>query len=543
MAGGGARHRSGTAPCTEEARDEASGNFRPAVLLVAALLGGLVWSGEATHGGAATMQPRAFEVMEATIPELQAALTAGTVTSRQLVARYLARIEAYDRQGPALNAVSVVNRNALAEAEALDAERRARGPRGPLHGIPVIVKDNYDTADMQTAAGSILMKDWLPPDDAFVVRRLREAGAIIIAKSNMHEWAYGITTVGSLFGQTRNPYAPGRNPGGSSGGTGAAIAASFAAVGLGSDTCGSIRLPAAHNSLVGIRATQGLASRGGIVPLAHSQDIGGPIGRTVTDVAILLDAIVGYDPDDPQTAESVGRIPRSYTEFLQLTGLRGARIGILTDLFGTDPADAEVAGIVRAALDEMRALGAEVVEVSIPNLSPLLVGAGVIREEFRADLAAYLAARPTAPIKTLKEVVDSGQFHPMVRDVLVAAQNVDELDPKDYLEKLVRRGAIRQTALAAMADHNLDALAYPPIRRKAAPLGEAQPGNNCVLSATSGLPAIVVPAGFTEDGLPVGVELLGRAWGEGQLIRLAYAYEQGTRHRRPPTSTPPLGGP
>jgi len=254
----------------------------------------------------AQMHTQPFELIEASIPQLQSALSTGIVTSHDMATQYLARIEAYDQHGPALNAISVINSKALAEADARDAERRAGVRRGPLHGIPIIVKDNYDTKDLQTAAGSKSLAGWIPPDDAFLVTKLHEAGAIIIAKSNMHEFAYGITTLGSLFGQTHNPYALNRNPGGSSGGTGAAIAANFAAAGMGSDTCGSIRIPASHNSLVGIRGTQGLASRSGIIPLSSTQDIGGPITRTVTDAAIMLDAIVGYDPTDPQTAGSVG---------------------------------------------------------------------------------------------------------------------------------------------------------------------------------------------------------------------------------------------
>jgi amidase len=335
--------------------------------------------------------PRSFELMEATIPQLQAALTAGTVTSTDLVGMYLARIEAYDQKGPALNAISVTNKNALSDAAKLDAERRAGRSRGALHGIPVIVKDNYDTADMQTAAGSGALAGWVPPDDAFLVQKLHDAGAIIIAKSNMQEFAYGIITVGSLFGATRNPYALDRNPGGSSGGTGAAIAANFAAVGMGSDTCGSIRIPASHNSLVGIRGTQGLASRSGILPLSHTMDMGGPIGRSVTDVAVVLDAVVGYDPNDPPSSASVGNIPTSYTDFLQLTGLRRARIGLVTALLGSEPDDAQVATVIRAALSEMKGSGAEIIEIAIPNLTELLTDPGgpgslIIRHDFKFDL-------------------------------------------------------------------------------------------------------------------------------------------------------------
>ena len=485
--------------------------------------------------------------MEATIPELQAALATGTVTSRDLVSMYLARIEAYDHKGPALNAISVTNQKALAEADALDAERRAGASRGPLHGIPVVVKDNYETTGMQTADGSTALAGWLPPDDAHLVKRLRAAGAIIIAKTNMHEFAYGILTVGSLFGATRNPYALDRNPGGSSGGTGAAIAANFAAVGMGSDTCGSIRIPAFHNSLVGIRGTQGLASRVGIIPLSSTQDIGGPIGRSVTDVAIVLDAIVGYDPADPQTAASVDNIPKSYTDFLQLNGLRGARIGIVTSLFAADSEDVEIATVVRAALNEMKSQGADLVEIKIPGLTELLTdrlgGSLIIRQDFKFDFNSYLAARPTAPVHSLEEVLASGKFHPIVKDQLNTSQSIDSRDTKEYLEHRLKRDVLRETILKAMADNRVDALAYPTIRRKANLIGQAQLGTNCRFAANSGLPAIVVPGGFTPDGLPVGVELLGRSWSEPQLIKLAYAYEQATNHRRPPPTTPALAGP
>jgi amidase len=492
----------------------------------------------------AQMHTQSLELIEANIPELQWALTSGIATSHDLVARYLARIDAYDQRGPALNAISVTNSKALAEADARDAERRAGARGGPLHGIPIIIKDNYDTSDLQTAAGSRSLAGWIPPDDAFLVTKLREAGAIIIAKSNMHEFAYGITTLGSLFGQTRNPYALDRNPGGSSGGTGAAIAANFAAAGMGSDTCGSIRIPASHNSLVGIRGTQGLLSRSGIIPLSRTQDIGGPIARTVTDAAIMLDAIVGYDPNDPQTAASVGNTPKSYTDFLQLTGLRGARIGLLTALLGTDPADGEVASVVRGAVDVMSGQSVEIVDVTIAGLADLLTdranGFLVLRQDLKFDLNAYLAARPSAPVRTLEEILASGKFHPAVEMNLRNSQAVESRDTQEYFAHIVKRNTLRESILKAMVDNHVEALAYPTIRRKTNIIGETQVGTNCQLSANSGLPAIVVPGGFTPDGLPVGLELLGRAWSEPQLIKFAYAYEQATRYRRPPPSTPAL---
>ena len=505
----------------------------------AGVLGSALLMFNLTSASNVNAQPR-FEFMEATIPQLQAALSTGTITSRDLVAAYLARIEAYDKRGPALNAISVVNTRALDEAAVMDAERDAGKSLGPLHGIPIIVKDNYETAGMQTANGSLSMAGFVPPDDGTLVRKLRAAGAIIIAKSNMHEFARGITTVGSLFGATRNPYALDRNPGGSSGGTAAAIAANFAAVGMGSDTCGSIRIPAFHNSLVGIRGTQGLESRAGIIPLSSTQDMGGPIGRSVTDIAIVLDAIVGYDPLDAQTAASVGNVPKNYTDYLQLAGLRGARIGLLTDLLGSEPEEAEVATIVRGAMKEMNGQGAQVLEVALPGWKDHVDDGTVQNIDFKFDLNAYLASRPGAPVHSLEEVISSGKFHKTLDMVLRNAQAREARETNEYFQHKNMREMLRQSILKVMADDNLDALAYPTIRRKANLIGEAQQGTNCRLSSNSGLPAIVVPAGFTPDGLPIGVELIGRAWSEPQLIRFAYAYEQATHHRRPPTATPLL---
>jgi Asp-tRNA(Asn)/Glu-tRNA(Gln) amidotransferase A subunit family amidase len=281
-------------------------------------------------------------------------MQAGEVTSRQLVDLYLARIRAYDAQGPALNSIAALNPDARDAAAALDAERAARGPRGPLHGIPVLVKDNYETIEMPTTAGSIALATFHPKRDAFQVRRLKAAGAVILGKTNMHELASGITTIGSRFGQTRNPYDLDRNPGGSSGGTGAAVAASFAAGGMGSDTCGSIRNPAAHNNLVGLRGTQGLSSRSGIVPLSSTQDIAGPIARTVADLAIMLDATVGPDPADATTSAGAGRIPASYRAGLRAGALAGARLGVVKTLQGEAAEDREVAAILQQALDGMR---------------------------------------------------------------------------------------------------------------------------------------------------------------------------------------------
>ncbi|MBI4476957.1 MAG: amidase, partial [Acidobacteria bacterium] len=344
-----------------------------------------------------------FDVMEQTIEELQAAVAAGRVTSRQLVDAYLARIDAYDRRGPELTAFISVNPRAAETAAALDKERASRGPRGPLHGIPIVLKDNFDTADMATTGGSIALATHRPPDDAFQVKKLRQAGVVILGKTNLHELASGYTTISSLGAQTKNPYDLRRNPGGSSGGTGAAVAANFAVFGMGSDTCGSIRVPSAHNSLVGLRGTEGLSSRDGIIPLSHTQDIGGPLARGVADLAIALDVTVGLDPADPITKASEGRIPNSYRDLLRADALKGARIGILTEHFGDAPEDGEVSGIVRKAIAQMASLGAETLEVKIPEMAGLLRASGLINAEFKFDLEDYLRQSPRPPVRSLGE--------------------------------------------------------------------------------------------------------------------------------------------
>ncbi len=485
--------------------------------------------------------PAPFEVVEASISELGAAMNEGRITSEQLVQRYLARIEAYDDRGPALNTIIALNPDAVATARALDAERRATGARGPLHGVPLVIKDNYDMAGLPTTDGSIAMAEVMPPDDGFQVRRLREAGAVILGKTNLHEFARGITTVSSMGGQTRNPYDPTRNPGGSSGGTGAAVSASFAAAGMGSDTCGSIRIPSAHNNLVGLRGTSGLSSRDGVVPLSPTLDIAGPLARSVTDLALLLDVTVGSDPADPGTAEADANIPESYLTALDVDALRGARFGVLTMLLRQDPEDEPVARVIDAAVDDLRQLGAEVVAVEIDGLAELLDSYVVLSHEFKFALDAYLAAIPGAP--SLAQVLADGRYHPDVEERLMQSNAVETLDTEEYREALARRDTIRQGVVATLDDLKLDALIYPTMRQQAAVIGRPQGGDNCRLSPHSGLPAITVPAGFTPDDLPVGLEMLGRPFAESRLIGLAYAFEQATRHRRAPASTPPLDWP
>ncbi len=490
-------------------------------------------------GDAAGTAP-GYDVMEKSVRELGAALESGEVASVDLVDGYLARIAAFDQQGPVLNAMVATNPNAREAAAALDAERAAGMVRGPLHGIPVVVKDNYDTADMPTTAGTLGLATSVPPDDSTQVRRLREAGAIILGKTNMHELARGITTVASYGGQTRNPYDPGRNPGGSSGGTGSAVAASFGAFGMGSDTCGSIRIPSAHHHLVGLRGTRGLASGDGIIPLATTQDIGGPLARSVEDLALALDATVGPDPADPTTGLGEGQIPDTYTASLNAGALAGARIGVVDALLGAGNAERPVRDVIERAVEEMEALGATAVEITEPDLSELTQGASVIGQEFRFDLNDYLQATPGAYVRTVADFVEAGLYHDILETGLQNTLEVETRDTDEYREALANRDTVRDTVVALMDEQDLDALAYPTIRRTARPIGEPQQGSNCALSAVSGLPAITVPAGAAADAMPVGLELLGRPWSESRLIELAYSYEQGAPYRQPPDFTPSL---
>lgn len=481
-----------------------------------------------------------FDVYERSILELQAAQTEGRVTSRGLVESYLARIAAYDQAGPRLNAIVQLNPRAREEADALDQERAAKGPRGPLHGVPVLVKDNYDTAGLATSGGTLALAMLVPQADAFQVRKLREAGAVILGKTTMHELAAGITTISSLTGQTRNPYDLMRVPGGSSGGTGAGVAASFGAAGMGSDTCGSIRIPAANQNLVGLRATRGLSSRTGVMPLSDTQDVAGPLARTVADLAIMLDATVGPDPADAVTAEAAAHIPRSYRDGLAAATLKGARIGVLKALFGTAPEDDEVGAIVRKALDAMKAQGAEIVDVTVPGLDELLADSSVIGDEFKFDLAAYLARHPGAAVASLGEILERGLHHDALDATFRLRNTPERRDTEHYRQALLKRRALREAVVTALESLRLDAVAYPTLRRKPTLIGEAQIGTTCQLSATTGLPALSMPAGFTVDGLPIGVELLGGAFAEARLLGLAQAWERAASPRQAPFTTPPL---
>jgi Asp-tRNA(Asn)/Glu-tRNA(Gln) amidotransferase A subunit family amidase len=365
---------------------------------------------------------------------------------------------------------------------------------------------------------------------------------LVVAKTNMHEFAAGITSVGSGFGQVRNPYDLDRNPGGSSGGTGSAVAANFAVAGMGSDTCGSIRNPASENNLVGLRGTRGLSSRTGIVPLSSTQDIGGPIARSIADLAIMLDATVGLDPADASTSASVGHIPPSYRAVLRADALKGARIGVIRSLFGGTPDDQEITTVVQKALDTLKKAGAEVTDVPIPGLDDLLRDSSMIASDFKFDLNDYLAQSPDAPVKSLADVLDRGLLHSSLESNFRARNALESRDNEQSRRARIKRVALRRAVESTLEEHRLTAFVYPTLRRKPARLGEGQGPSNCQLSAGSGLPALGVPAGFTDDGLPVGMDLLGGAFQEEALLSLGFSIEQTLKLRHTPFSTPPLIG-
>ena len=487
-----------------------------------------------------------FDVVEASISDIHDAMRAGTLTSKELVQLYLARIEAYDKQGPALNAIITVNPNALARADELDQIFASSGMVGPLHGIPVIVKDNYDTSDLPTSAGSLSLAGSVPPDDAFQVQRLRAAGAIVLAKSNMAEFAFTpYETVGSAIpGHTRNPYALNRVPAGSSGGTAAAVAASFGAVGLGTDTGNSIRGPSSHTALVGIRSTMGLTSRDGIVPLYLDHDIGGPMARTVEDAVTVFDVIAGHDPTDEVTNSSVGKRSPDYTKFLDADALRGARIGVMRQWSNRDGADAEVIVRFEEALADLEKAGATIIDpVTIPEMDALWES-GLWCPRFKWDLNQYLASRgPEAPYPTLEAIIASRQFHPQIRPRMERGQAVQEPPDSnpDCIRSIENRELLRAAVRRQLEENRLDAMVYPTWSNPPRLIGDLNTphgDNSQDLSPGTGFPAITVPMGYVSENLPVGLQFFGEAWSEPRLIALAYAYEQATHHRRPPKTTP-----
>lgn len=489
-----------------------------------------------------------FSLEEATIESLHAAFAAGETTCVDVTEGYLARIDAYDDQGPSLNAILTINPQALEIAAEMDAAY-ASDPQavGPLHCVPAIIKDNYNTADMPTTGGVSAMAESQPAQDSHAVAKLREAGALILAKANLTELAMGGTTISSLGGQTVNPYDLTRTPGGSSGGTGSAIAANFGLIGTGSDTGQSTRSPASAQSLVGIRATRGLLSRAGVIPLSVTQDEIGPITRTVADAARMLQVMAGFDPADPITAASVGNVG-DYLAALDENALDGARIGLLTDVVGSEERHAEVNAVLDAAIATMEELGAEIVEISIPDYAELTSGMGTSDAEFGAAFASYLEALGSdAPITTAADLLESGRFSVDADSLLSREESTAAMEEPGYLGIFKKRDAFQTALYVAMAENELDAILYPHQSVLVAPVADGgQHERNGVVSNASGFPAITFQGGFstpTADapiGVPVGIELLGRPWSEAQLIGYAYAFEQAADIRLPPESTPPL---
>ncbi len=489
-----------------------------------------------------------FSLHEATISDVHAVMASGKLTARRLVERCLERIKAFDADGPALNAVIAVNPDALRIADELDAKFRQSGPVGPLHGIPMLLKDNVNTKDMPTTAGSASLKGYVPSADATIVRKLHAAGAIILAKTNLHEFAVWGETVSSLGGQTRNPYDLSRTPGGSSGGTGAGLAANYAILGIGTDTVNSIRSPASANCLVGLRPTVGLVSRSGIVPYSSVQDTAGPMARTVTDAAKLLNVLAGADADDPATAESAGHVDPDYTRYLTTDGLKNARIGVLETFFGTAGEHQDVNRVVRGVIARLVQEGVTVVPVHDPALhvNTLLSEVSVHLYDLKPDLNGYLAnSVPRPPVGSLEEILASGRFSPNIAEELRRSVELDR-DSTDYAERLSRRSKLRDRVQDILNEYDLDALLFPHQQRLVVPIGARQIERNGALASVTGFPAIALSGGFsppTESaplGVPVGVELLGRPWDEGRLIRLAYGIEQILQCRVAPASVPPL---
>lgn len=505
----------------------------------------------------AASAPEAIELEELTIAQLQARMESGQETARSLVEKYIARIEAVDRKGPTLRSVLEVNPDALAEADRLDTERKTGTSHGPLHGIPILVKDNIATGDrMQTTAGSLALAGGPAPRDAFIVARLRAAGAVVLGKTNLSEWAnfrdrHSSSGWSARGGQTRNPYALDRSPSGSSSGSGAATAANLAAAAIGTETDGSIVSPSSVNGLVGIKPTQGLLSRTGIVPISHTQDTPGPMARWVADAALLLGVMAGSDGDDPATKGSGARGSRDYSKYLDANGLKGARIGVVRNrLFGYSAAADRLA---EAAIADLKGHGAVVVDpADIATLGKFEEDEiAVLQSEFAPDLKRYLDwVGPAAPVRSLQDVIafnDSHRAQEMPffgQDLLTMSVKKGALTSEDYKKRLARYRRIAAEGIdAVMAKHQLDALVAPTgspawlidlVNGDRWPADETAPST---VTSVAGYPQITVPMGMYR-GLPIGLSFFGRAWSEPTLLKLAYAYEQATKHRKPPTFAP-----
>ncbi|MBI9012112.1 MAG: amidase [Clostridiales bacterium] len=482
-----------------------------------------------------------IDIMELTVEKFHKALQSGELTVKKLVLAYLERIYSYDQQGPKLNSIICINENVIEEAEALDIYYKSHGLKGPLHGVAILLKDNVHTLDMPTTAGSKSLEGFFSDEDATIVKRMKEAGALIIAKTNLHEFAIWGETISSIQGQTLNPYDLTRTPGGSSGGTGASVAANFGLIGIGTDTINSIRSPSSANCLVGIRPTIGLISKFGVVPYSNTQDVIGPIARTIEDATKLLDVICGYDSKDPKTAWSVGRANPSYMDFLNEKGLENKRIGILKDFFGQKEIHQTTTREVYKAINILEKNGATMIDLDeVFDSYDLVQNVSVHLYDLKDHLNAYLADLPEiAPVHSVSEILSSGKHHEGIKENLEKANELST-GTSIYNERLIKRTAIQNRLMQLMASYQLDAIVYPHQKQLVCKVGGSQNERNGVLASVTGFPSICVPAGFsdpTEDaklGVPIGMEILGRPFSEGILIEIAYAYEKVSKVRQAP---------
>jgi Asp-tRNA(Asn)/Glu-tRNA(Gln) amidotransferase A subunit family amidase len=494
-----------------------------------------------------------FHLVEASIDDIHAAYRSGQLTARKLVELYLARIDAYDKKGPALNAIITINPKALEEADRLDKAFASTGPVGALHGIPIVLKDQVDAAGMPTTLGSVLFEDYQPSADAFVTQKLKNAGAIILAKTTLGELGGG-DTHGSLFGSTRNPYALDRTVGGSSGGSGASVAANFATAGIGQEANASIRRPSGWNSIVGMRPTEGLVSRSGVYD-GWPQVFGslGPMARSVADVARVLDAMVGYDAEDPVTALGVGHAPKTYTAMLDRDGLRDARIGVLRESIGlqSEPGSedfAKVTAVFDRALGELKGLGATLVDpIVIPGLKESLAKRASSPSDVEESWKLYFARGANAPFKSRAEMLRSPEFAKVIQ--IAKNRFAAPLDPERHYQYVTARDALMVSVMKVMADNRLDAIVHKTVEHQPTLIKDgvnppfvSQKGVPNLNTFLVYVPVITVPAGLTSDNLPAGITFMGRPYEDGTLIRLAYAYEQAGQHRKPPMTTPALPG-
>jgi Asp-tRNA(Asn)/Glu-tRNA(Gln) amidotransferase A subunit family amidase len=496
-------------------------------------------------GGKTMAADNAFNVIETTIADIQAAYRSGALSARQLIEAYLGRIEAYDKSGPKINSIINLNPRALAEADRLDAALKISGFVGPLHGIPIVIKDQADVAEMPTTLGSVLFKDYRPGSDCFVAAKLRQAGAILLAKATLGELGAG-DAHGSLYGSTRNPYDLARTVGGSSGGSGAAVSANFATIGIGQEGLASIRRPAIWNGIAGMRPSIGLVSRGGVYGGWPSMNGSlGPMARTVTDLAKLLDVMAGYDPDDPATAHGVGRAPKSFAEHLDADALKGARLGILREPMGlgSEPQSedfAKVAAVFDRAVGELRQVGAEIVDpITIPDLKALLAQRSFSTAEGDEGFKLYFAGHANAPFASRQEAMASplfAQLLPPTRDRWLRAAPEEK-----QLASSKARIRLMTNMLKVMADHRLDAIVHNAVEHQPTLIKDGvnppyvdQKGAPHINTFLESVPSVVVPAGFTSDQLPAGITFLGRPYTDADMIRFAYAHEQATHHRRAP---------